>query len=574
MMNDLGNLLSTLTHIMFDKLGLSITTKALLLPYVPNIIAYFKNMNFSNFNMNFDMNYTYYIFIYILLLLSGLLMIYLYYLYVYNNTKTKSKVNKINDSSITCTITNSRTVMGILYYIQHNFNNKQKFKSVSTNSIQICDNINSYANNRNMGFSACEFNAESLYNNFDANSLIFSDNLSLIMLIDPKIFGVSQVNIQINIYEKSSKKNAQDEPDTDSTNAEKKLYILMNISGLGKNQNGYNFMNYFMDEIRKFLCIKKKKTIQAISLVKQKVTPTGTNSGSGPANEYVYFRTKLKTFDERMKLYIDTFTHQKCPLIKKMVLSLNHHLENTNNIDPFTPILPQISLLLYGPPGSGKSTLGIRLSKLYNRSIRYIDLVNYFSINELINDMINYRNENNVIVLDEIDKFIEILNNDSVQSKRKYNYFADDLLQVFDESYMIAGSITIATTNNIEIIENIGKGETKGAMTRAGRLLKMRIGYFDKKSVRTLLDYKFKNNSIVINDEWFDENNEMLIQNSNFMELLRHCDNENEINKIIDDEIISQNIFCEKMKIYNEKIKQNTKGITINNYSEELDECL
>jgi hypothetical protein len=130
------------------------------------------------------------------------------------------------------------------------------------------------------------------------------------------------------------------------------------------------------------------------------------------------------------------------------------------------------------------------------------------------------------------------------QLERKFNYGVEDMLPLFDGTYQAYGAITIATTNNPEVLLEIGSGKTKGALTRAGRLKPYRIGYFDSNTVNQLITIKFGvGHGIQIPDEWYDENNEIKIQSSNFIEILKFATQENLVELLKSDMKIYENIY-------------------------------
>ena len=73
-------------------------------------------------------------------------------------------------------------------------------------------------------------------------------------------------------------------------------------------------------------------------------------------------------------------------------------------------------------------------------------------------------------------------------------------------------------------------------MLRAGRLKLYRMGYFDRPTVEKLLTLQYGNDHrISIKDEWFDEKNEIIVQNSNFIEILKTVSKEKFVEKIDND---------------------------------------
>lgn len=566
-MSDLSNLLSTLLHLAIDKLGLSSTTRAIILPHIPNIIIMVKNITSDGLpnlpNISIITEVCSHLTIPFILIILSTIGYYWKKHYKPTVIKTTEVVackdfKKEEPEKIKIMITNYSDVMGILFYIQKNADNKLLIKTIRTNNLKICNNfmINQTDINKPLAFNCTDLKV-----NFGKSSITFPDNIALTMKVDPIKFGTDWINIEIQTEQtKTTKDNKDNDSDKKELNKTTKLelYMSMTIIGLDMtNANGYMFINYFMNNVKSFLdemCVQE--THKKIILKKEEISSINNYSKL----EFNFFTTDHNTFEERYISYIDTFIHQEAIIIKEMVLSLNNYIINPTNINPLSPCIPHISLLLYGPPGSGKSSLGIRLAKVFNRSIKYINITLYTRLSDLITIMISHRNLYSVVILDEFDKHIEKLNDDIkiktssdgniIASNPKYDYTADDLLRVFDESYMVSGAITIATTNNLDIIENIGKGNSKGAMIRAGRLKKMRIGYFDKESVKKLINYKYKHD-IKIKDEWFDKSGELLIQNSNFIDILRFNNNINKLDDMIKKEIKNKNTFEEKYRINN-----------------------
>jgi mitochondrial chaperone BCS1 len=171
-------------------------------------------------------------------------------------------------------------------------------------------------------------------------------------------------------------------------------------------------------------------------------------------------------------LYLSDSQDEK---LKNLLNSFNADKERLEELG----IPNKLCLLLYGEPGTGKTTTIITTASYFGRDIFYVSLKN-ISNNDLkmIFDYVNEKHSNQgIIVLEDFDAMTNVV------SKRSNNYnnnnnnqedlttlldnldlglTLDFFLNVLDESLTSNNSIVIMTTNHLEKIDP--------AIYRAGRV--------------------------------------------------------------------------------------------------------
>lgn len=240
---------------------------------------------------------------------------------------------------------------------------------------------------------------------------------------------------------------------------------------------------------------------------------------------------KKKEASALKKEFIDSFFHKEKDKIWNIVSCIINTPEKFTNIGQGA----FVNYLLYGPPGSGKSSISYRLARALMCNIISLDISNIKKKQELYEIIqtpykwITYaygydssRSKNYIIVLEEFDICIEkilkrekdneefkknILTNITTTKKNKKNKENDDnttsittnnlldsditvrdLLDILQGSMSINGSVIIAMTNRYEFIR-----DTCPELVRDGRLTPVYFDYLDKNSFIELCNYHFKN---------------------------------------------------------------------------------
>lgn len=163
--------------------------------------------------------------------------------------------------------------------------------------------------------------------------------------------------------------------------------------------------------------------------------------------------------------------------------SICEHIENffTNKeLYESKDLTYKTGILLYGEPGTGKSSLSIALATKYKYNVIVIDMGSFDKLDiSTLTSCINVDSDKYIILLEDIDTLFNSLNREDNKDKDD-NKVINKMLQFLDSSSSPNDVIFIATTNHIE---NLDK-----AIIRAGRFdLKVKIGNIDGKVAKDMI---------------------------------------------------------------------------------------
>lgn len=170
--------------------------------------------------------------------------------------------------------------------------------------------------------------------------------------------------------------------------------------------------------------------------------------------------------------YLDTlfFSHGEKEEICK-------HINKFNDNEIFykeKQLLYKTGILLYGEPGTGKSSLVKAIATKYDRSIITLNMSNieYIDLNKLTQSVNVDEYRRYIILLEDIDTLF--LNRVNGQSDKEDNAVINKLLQFLDSNTSPTNVIFIATTNHIDRLDD--------ALLREGRFdLKVEVHPLDEK---------------------------------------------------------------------------------------------
>ncbi|MCC7196846.1 AAA family ATPase [Candidatus Peregrinibacteria bacterium] len=209
-------------------------------------------------------------------------------------------------------------------------------------------------------------------------------------------------------------------------------------------------------------------------------------------------------------------------------------------------IIPFNKLLLYGPPGCGKTMLAYSIGKVMKRSVEVVNLGKLVSSNlgetsKNIADLFSkYGNEKHVLVIDEFDIIGRLRgdkNNDHNEMKRVVN----TLLQSID--FFPSNGFLIFATNDFSLIDD--------ALVRRMDLT-LNIGLPNQKQIRNFLKSKIIKHLEFVSDEIDYEtlSKKFLGQSYSFIQSI--------FNKVIRRALIDSkrnDVFFKKMIISNKNFK-------------------
>jgi len=300
-----------------------------------------------------------------------------------------------------------------------------------------------------------------------------------------------------------------------------------NCDGIKYNYIHITVYNY---DSKKYIDYIKSKTISMKDYIHYiYILPQKTENSKKIKNikTSIHKVDKSMTFNDRENIYIKTLYHQELYKIWNIVKNISLHPEKYI----IKGQMPTCGFLLYGKPGTGKSSLITRISKTLQRDIISFNKYSTCSLSYMYVCFKEY-SYNNILLFDEIDIIIDNLieseknrniknkyileekrisyrnNNENIQVKNNKNMKNDniinikdsdnltvkDLLSLFQGPSQVDGQMIFATTNNFEHIYKICP-----ALFRTGRLTPINFNYIDKKSLYKLSNSYFDLNGMTYN---------------------------------------------------------------------------
>lgn len=116
----------------------------------------------------------------------------------------------------------------------------------------------------------------------------------------------------------------------------------------------------------------------------------------------------------------------------------------------------KFGVMLYGNPGCGKSSAVLAIASYLQKDIYYVDLTNVRTNNDLkdiFNKVNNETVNGGIIVMEDIDVMTNVVHNRALNSYNNTDLTLECFLNLLQGSLTKDGSIFIATTNNIDILD-------------------------------------------------------------------------------------------------------------------------
>lgn len=203
-------------------------------------------------------------------------------------------------------------------------------------------------------------------------------------------------------------------------------------------------------------------------------------------------------------------------------LFFNDHIKETicDHIDNFLVnksiyeeknLTYKTGILLYGAPGTGKSSLSIALATKYNYNVIVIDMATFDKLDiSTLTSAINADSDKYMILLEDIDTLYNLNREEvdkdgnviKVSADKEDNKVINKMLQFLDSSSSPNDVIFIATTNYVDKLDK--------AVKRSGRFdLKVEIGNINKETAtKMILSFNVSENEVdeVLKDCSKDDN--------------------------------------------------------------------
>lgn len=183
-----------------------------------------------------------------------------------------------------------------------------------------------------------------------------------------------------------------------------------------------------------------------------------SHSSNRDPNVEVYYKSLSTRSKETVFMNKDTNN--------RLFAHIDRFLSNKNKYKS-RDLLYKTGILLYGEPGTGKSTISRMICTEYDLDMIIIDMSNFCKMNiDYITNSINADGNMYVIVLEDIDRVMDNAETDKYEAVNK-------LLQFLDSSSSPTNVIFIATTNHLDRLDP--------AITRDGRFdLALNVGSINK----------------------------------------------------------------------------------------------
>lgn len=229
----------------------------------------------------------------------------------------------------------------------------------------------------------------------------------------------------------------------------------------------------------------------------------------------VSYENKLKYYSSRdidytlvnKKSFNNIFNSEK-----QKIINFINHWQSQKEIYDKHEITYKTGILLYGEPGTGKSTFCKAIASYLDYSIHAIDIQEFVDKPEELKERINRVTEKSVILFEDIDCIISDRTNENISEKSKF--IIGTVLNILDGVNSPNNVIFLATTNHIDKIDD--------AILRNGRFdLVAEISKIDRETAEEMV--QSFNSSLDLNNYAFPINpsylqNEILNNEIKFLE--------------------------------------------------------
>jgi predicted kinase len=469
-----------------------------------NAIIYIYN-NDTNFNLDI-INKFVYIKIYIFLII--LIIVLVYFIKKYKHLF----ISKVNNKYTIINIYNSNSIQTVIKYMKlfPEFYDTVYDLDIGDEDLIYDSLLLSVHQDKNNDDNKIKLNSDNLIN-ISASKIDF-----------PIEFNDTNLNIKGFLKWKKNKRSIPLEKNNIDVTIK---YLELNIL----KENDKINTSCIIDKMKNIIDETDKNNIQLKYIKVMSINKRSIN------HTITFYNDKKKPIEELETKYIYTFFHQERDrlwyIIKNIALNPDH----------FTSLgqSARINLLLYGPPGSGKSTFAYRIAMCLHRHIISLDLREYKNkadiyqiiqrpnIEDISGELHLQSYKESIIMFEEFDISLKELHLRDKLKKKKvtkfinkmeklhvsndYNQYEDknkndenneilfsnsyvnyddftlrDLLEIFQGPVPLEGSILIGTTNKYDEIASLCP-----ELFRSGRMTPVFFGYITRDVLHDVTKFYF-----------------------------------------------------------------------------------
>lgn len=166
-------------------------------------------------------------------------------------------------------------------------------------------------------------------------------------------------------------------------------------------------------------------------------------------NKIKYYTSKnIDSFSLLNKKSFDNIFNKE----KQNIIDFIDNWKNQKDFYNKHEIVYKTGILLYGEPGTGKSTICKAIASYLDYSIHAIDIQDFIDKPEELKERIERVTEKSIILFEDIDCIIADRNNENISDKKKF--IIGTVLNILDGINSPDNILFLATTNHIEKIDS------------------------------------------------------------------------------------------------------------------------
>lgn len=234
------------------------------------------------------------------------------------------------------------------------------------------------------------------------------------------------------------------------------------ISEKGDRNGGYSDDDIYLFIFGKYAEKYKAEIENRLSKISEGLYVYNVSGGSGQMGDRDEFNSIVSEMHQRQ---MDTLFFN--PGVKEKIL---HHIDSfleNENVYKQRDLLYKTGIMMFGEPGTGKSSLANAIATHYKSSLIIIDMNTFAHLDTVaLSQSINADDDRYVILLEDIDCIFNSLNREGEETADKdEKKIINKLLQFLDSNSSPNNVIFLATTNHIEKLDSY----FDQAIMRAGR---------------------------------------------------------------------------------------------------------